>query len=289
MTRGWRLIAAVAVAGTAVAVHAQSQAGTAPQPQQAGARPAPPDRDEIRARLVRRLEDARRLGARLEQAINRLDAGAAPDEVRDLADAPPGDRAGRPPRQGMRFAGRPDEGEGPGRRDGGPDERPFTRQQAAEFVREHLPRLWERFEQARARSPQEFDQAVDRVMPMVRDLASERDPRLREARVAEFDHGMKVFGAARRLGELIRGGGSDADLAAARGELRTLIGEQFDLRLALHRAEIASLEERLARLRADAEEQSAKREQMIEDGVRRIEERARRPRRESGGRPDERP
>lgn len=288
MTCRWRAFAAAAAAWAAVAAHAQSTGGPAPQPQRAEARPAPPDRDEIKARLVRRLEETKRLEARLQQAIDRLDAGAAPDEVRNLADAPPGDRGGRLQRPGMRFGGRPDEGQGPGRRDGGPDERPFTREQAADFARNHLPRLWERFEQARARSPQEFDQAVDRVMPMLHDLASERDPGLREARIAEFDHGMKVFGAARRLGEMIRGGGSDADLAAARAELRTLIGEQFDLRLALHRAEIATLEERLARLRADAEEQSAKREQMIEDGVRRIEERARRPRREGVERPDER-
>ncbi|MFM9994449.1 MAG: hypothetical protein ACKVU4_01465 [Phycisphaerales bacterium] len=258
------------------------------------------DREQVKARLTRRQEDLARIQQRIQQAIERLDAGAALDEVRQLADRPgdrpgdrgPGERDGRRGPGGReRGAGDPNDGGPPATREGGPpDDRGMDRERTLAFVREHLPELWERIEQARQRGEEDHERMIGRLMPRLRELMAERDERVRDARIAEFRHGQTMFTAAFRYGELVRGGSPEAEQAAAKAELRTLVGKQFDLRIARHQAEIASLEDRLARLRKDVEEQTSRRDEVIDDGVKRFDERAREPRREGGDRsPDRTP
>ncbi len=246
-------------------------AGTSPsQPAGQPERPTPDgprdDRELARARLERRLEEARRNEQRLTEALQRLDAGASLEDVRAAAEGP-----GRPFRGGRGDgAGRPRPPGPDVRRGPGPDPEAVDR-----FLAEHLPELAARLADLRQRNPEAAQPLVNRLSGRVRELMAERDPRLRDARLAEFRHAQKMFDVQRRFGELVRGGAPDAEVTAARNELRAAVSEQFELRMKRHEAEIAALEDRVGRVRKDVEDRTTRRAEIIEEALRRAEERAR--------------
>ncbi len=247
------------------------------QPDEPAPRPgqrAGEDRAAVRARLQRRLEETRKAEERIARALERLEAGAPVEEVRGIAEGPWRGRRG----PGGRPVGLPPpDGPPPGRPppDGPPPEGPPDQPAIMGFLREHAPEIANRLEGMRSRNPEEFERVMNRMGGRVREVMAEQDPGLREARLAEFRHGPKVFEASRRLGDLIRAGAPEEQIAAARAQVLAVVGEQFDLRLERHRAEIGALEERLARIRREADEYRSRRDEIIAQGVDRIERRAR--------------
>jgi hypothetical protein len=270
------------LAGAWVQIPAPAGADASQPPGQPG-RPAPDgprdDRELARARLERRLEEARRNEQRLTEALQRLEAGASLDEVRAAAEGP-----GRPLRGGRGDgAGRP-RPPGPGVRGGpGPDPEAVER-----FLREHVPELAARLADLRQRNPEAAQVLLNRLSGRVRELMAERDPRLRDARLAEFRHAQRMFEVQRRFGELVRRGAPEAEVTAARNELRTAVAEQFELRMKRHEAEIAALEDRVGRVRKEVEDRTTRRAEIIEEALRRAEERARTGGPDAPGEPDER-
>ncbi len=236
------------------------------------------DRAAVQARLQRRLEETRKAEERIARALEQLEAGAPVEEVRGIAEGPwrgrrgPDGRPDGPPPDGP-PPGRPPPGGPPP--DGRPPEGPADRPALMAFLREHAPEIADRLEGMRSRNPEEFERVMSRMGARVREVMAERDPGLREARLDEFRHGPKVFEASRRLVDLIRAGAPEEQIDAARAQVRALLGEQFDLRLERHRAEIGALEERLTRIRREADEYRSRRDEIIAQGMDRIERRAR--------------
>ncbi len=260
-----------------------SQDGVPPQPDRPadaarpGAERAGQDRAVVRARLQRRLEETRKAEERITQALERLEAGAPVEEVRDIADGPGrGGRGGRRPGGAGPEDGRRPDGPPPG---AGPG---VDRARIMGFLREQAPEVADRLEELRARNPEQFERLMGRMGTRVRELMAERDPRLKAARLAEFRHVQRVAESSRHLADLIRKGAPAEEIGKTRGELRALLGEQFDLRMERHQAEIGALEERLAKIRREAGDSASRREEIIQKGLERAEQRAR----EGDQRPD---
>lgn len=245
--------------------------------------PQPDDRGALRVRLERRLEQVRRDEERLTQALEKLEAGEPLEEVRGAAEGPRDGPRGRPG-PGRRGAGgpRPDGPPPPG---GPPPQGRVDPHAIMEFIRAHTPELAARLDELRRRDPQAADRLMERLQGRVREVLSERDPALREARTAEFRHMPRMFEVSRRFTQAIRRGAPEAEAAAARTALRSAIGEQFDLRLKRHQAEISVLEERVTRIRREVEDYTTRREQVIDAALERAEKRAREPERD-GDAPD---
>jgi hypothetical protein len=226
-----------------------------------GQEPRAETREQLTARLQSRLERIRADEERVTKALEALAAGKPVEDeaVREGADV------GR---------GRRGDGRGPGgpggreRPNGGP---PIDRDAVLAFIQEHMPEIHERFEALKASDPRAYEGLIRGIERRVHDIMGERDPEMRSARIAEFRHGARVFAASRRYGELVRRGAPEAELSAAREELRPLLAEQFDLRLKIKQLEIVALERQLAKLNADVEGQSANRDKAVEDGLVRIE------------------
>jgi hypothetical protein len=257
-------LAALALPGLAQPERAQPGAtrpergsGVAPGPDQ-----PPMAAADLRARLQRRLDDARLIEQRLEHGIASLDAGVAPEQVmREL------------------FAsGLPRGWNGGGWRGGdrGGDRGPLTeaeRERLMGVLRERMPRVAQWVEEERGREPALFEAVANRLAPQVREIERlrERDPDRARLRTDELAATIAVMRATR----LYRAaGGSGGPGAAGREEamatLRAALETQFDARLALRQHDVGSLSRRLESLRQDIDAETAGRGAWIDAAVERI-------------------
>ena len=228
-----------------------------------GQEPRVETREQLTARLQARLDRMRADEERLAKALEALAAGKPLEDeaVRAAIETGRGRRGdGRgngPP------GGRPGESARP---PGGPPP-----ERVAAFIQEHFPEIHRRIEDLRSSDPSRADRFQEFVARRVRDFMLERDVDLREARMADFRHGIRVFDAAARLGDLVRRGAPEPELNAARSEVRPLLAEQFDLRLKVKQLEVVAMERRLEKLRAEVEGQTTNRDQAVDEGLARIE------------------
>lgn len=274
-------------------------------------RPAVTD-DALKRELEDRFAQTERQQARIRRALAILREGGSREDLavllRDIRESA-GDRwAGfRPEAVGDRSLRGPGRGEpgrggegrpGEGRPEGGPAGRAveaqpitLTPEQIAEiiaFLREHAPEFADRIERIRAQNPEIEQRMVARFAPLYLEFLDlmRENPEAAELKVREFRVGASIM---RAMGE-VRGATfaqpQDPErLARAVEDLRKLIGEQFEIRLALHENEIAVLRERVARLegelsqeRAEREARVAKKVEEILSDIRRREPRERRDR-----------
>lgn len=283
------LAAGAAMAAAITLLPAVGAAQPAPdQPPQGRSQEGKPplDREALKARLQRRLEESRKSQERLEAAIKRLDEGASPDDVRtEMEGDIRGGRGGGP--QAMRGngggPGRPD-GEGRGGRFGdrgrGPGEGPPPapvpdRELVLEFLKNHPGPMATRLSEAIKNNPREADVMIGRLAPRVREFMSERDPQTRDLRIEEFQLGPEIFAASRRLAEAMRAGPDDSrdgEVKEAESALREVLTRQFDVRLKLHTRELETLEKRLRELREEVDENVKGRDEKIEKRLRDIED-----------------
>jgi hypothetical protein len=239
-------------------------------------RQPPLDRDAVRARLTRRLNDARAMLARLEAAVERLDSGAPlSDVLAELnVDAPPFGQPDSPAPGGRRS--------GPRGGDGGPEHRPpgpppqdkagRAAVRVREFVRRHLPGLAEEFERHAPDHPGE--PLIAWLAPQIAELESarQRDDVLFEARIDEIRSAIEVGRRVRELRLAVgRPGATPESLREHLDAVREALGDQFDARLRVQRREIELLLQRVERLKADTERRQADRERLLDERMAEIE------------------
>jgi len=243
-------------------------------------------REAATARLQRRLEDAERQRARLADAIKRIDAGEPADEVMrelDAARLGPDDRGPRPWRDGMgldqRAPERPDRADRPGPPGAG---RPTEGQAGPDaeevraFIQQSFPELWRRFEELRRGSPEIAERHFGRFLPKVREAMElrESDPEMFEMRVEEIRGGIDAMVCVREYREALSLPEGDTArserLAKAQGDLRRVLGEQFDLRLKLQEHELRMLSARMDSLRKEIEQKRGERDSAVNDMLERI-------------------
>jgi hypothetical protein len=252
-------------------------AGQEQQPEQRPQRTAAEgadDRETMKARLQRRLQESRETQERLERAISLLEQGETTDRVREEAGGP------------MRRMGPRDRGEGPpgahaGGQDGEPGQRPPpgapSREAILRFLDEHNPELAGRLRETLRDNPEAGERIIRRIEPHFREIAAERDPEMRGYRIESMRLGWEILSSSRQLTDALRKGEAGAEpAAAARGELRSLLGAQFDLQVRMHDREIALLERRLAELRQRVLERTESRDSFIADKTAQIESMAQR-------------
>lgn len=291
-TTSWRSVAVGGAAGALVGLGLLVLPGMA-QPERGvpGGRPPPGEARagsergdmsaaDLRARLVRRVEDARLIEQRLQAGIDRLDAGDDPQEVmRGLFE--PG---------GMRG------GEGPGWRGGdarGPMN-PEERERLMSMIRERMPRVAEWIAELEREEPRLLEAVRARLAPQLREVERlwERDPEGARVRTEELVATFGVMRATRVYrGAVVRDGADGASTQRARASLREALVTQFESRLAARRHEVGALGQRIEELSADIDAQTAGRAQFIEAALEQITQAALRPAAEGGphGGPEEGP
>lgn len=248
------------------------------QPQREGR----PDQESnprvLRARLQMRLEETRRLEARLQEAIARLDKGEGANAVlKDVENMQPG--RGEP---------RPDFKE---------SQKPLSTQERDElfsFLKEHMPRAADRLKPG-ADHAEVTDRVLSRFAPRIREMLGLKtsDPKLFALRVDEMRATFDVLASTRDLGTAVRENKSDAE-AAAITSIKDAVARRFDAQLAAQRLELESLGGRMESLKAEIDRRSANRDAAVAEESAKTIERARkwesgRGNREKGQDPQARP
>lgn len=292
---------------TLVAGFAFAQPGEGRPPKggpRGGDGPAPGmfDPAAMKARLERRLEEITREQERLREAIAKLNNGEA---IGDLEHGlQPGRRPGRMegPR-GERPEGRPEgrgEDRGPrgGKPEGGREEghlpkgphgdgpkgegmrgepTPEEREQMMAILRDAMPSLAKRIEEAQKTDPEAGKRLLGRWAPRLREAAQlrERDPKMFGLRVDELREGWKVLEAARAARDLAKTSRDGEEKIAerrtkAQDELKAALAGQFDARLALQAHEVEMLSKRLEELNKRLADQKASREERVKETAERI-------------------
>ena len=258
----------IVIAGLALPVSAQP--GRPAREDRPAARQ--PDREAMRERIQRRLEETRQAEQRLIAALDALDRGEEPPPLVE----PDG------PMRGEWQRGRPFEQEPPPPRDMPP---PATDEEVMAFLDSAVPPIARRLREVRDAEPWVVERTVRRLAGRVAEirLAREHDPALADLMVAETRSGLLVADALRDVHRAVTGGGDDNALQAASASLRGALEAQFDARIKRREHEIIALTRRIEELRAELSRQHAEREAFIDRAVEQAVERAKR----ASQRPDE--
>lgn len=239
--------------------------------------------ESMRELLDRRLSRSDRERAALEEAVNMLDQGDSPAAVREFLrerigddiraragqfrDRPAGDQRQQPPvRRGQRpnnnnvDRGGPD-ARGPERGRPRPDDPPpLPPERVMELLREANPPMFERLSRLRERNPEEFRSVIRRFAPRLAEF--DRESRTRPEAWRQRVRMFQIEREGRALARAVAEKGADGDPEAI-NQLRTLLSEQFDLRLKMREQEVAELTERIATIRSQIEDAATERDAMV--------------------------
>ena len=218
---------------------------------------APDSPEQLRERISRRLEMIRGEEARLERALQQLDAGAPADRVYASLENP-GGRPDGPPRGG-------DPRRGP---DGDAMPEKFSPEMAPRvmrFLEENNPELFHRLVEARDRNPEKFDDILRDRWPRIREMIRKDGARPGD----RADHASAMRAMDREVRDLARAAAKAEgdDKAARTAELRAAIDRQFELHAENARAEIAQLQERITGLIERLDHATANRAAMIDERI----------------------
>lgn len=248
--------------------------------------PPPPgalDREAMRERLMRRLEESERSQQRLREAIERLDAGDDPRAVVDGMGQSFRERLGeirergpRGPRGGPNGEPGPEGATGPGPdrgsdrgsdRGGNPGGGPRGSESSLALLREFAPNLADRVEEIRRVDPQFSDRMIERFAGNLRELASarQRDADGFSLRLAEVEAGLDTLDAVRAVRDEIMKPGASGASPATLAELKGAIAKQLDARAAVQKREVEVLAQRVERVRAEMDKQAGDRDSVIEE------------------------
>lgn len=270
-------------------------------------------------RLQRRLDDMRQGQAEIEAALKRLDAGEAPERVREDLERQVRERLGGAMRErvderrregprgpGMRgpggpmggppggpLGGDPDGPRGMGGRPGEPGGPPpvLDRERLMQLIQRHNPEFAEMLRQVERENPRAGERIMGRLEPQLRDLLVERDPEVQRTRVDMLRAGWDVLMEQRRLGDAMARGDLEADLEKPKAALLAAMSRRFDLQAKLNTKDVERLERRLADLREESRRMSEGRDAFVrerfESLVKATQERVERGRGERRGPPGE--
>lgn len=139
------------------------------------------------------------------------------------------------------------------------------RQAMIAFMAKHFPERFDELADVEAEDGELYKRYIGRVLPQMmrlRELEQE-DPEAFEVQIAT----MKKEFQLRRLARRYRFASDDEKKTELEGEIRTLVGDLFDLKGRQERLELARLEKRLDHLRERVEQRDAHRDDHIEHMV----------------------
>jgi hypothetical protein len=250
--------AGVAVAGLALGAHQAGVSQPEGQPERQPERQsgATDDPVELRVALVRRLEEVRAIESTIQSAIDKLDAGADADDVRQMFR--PGSFDGRR----RRGPGGEDRADRPP-----PEASPLDDPEKLDaFLLEHLPEIHDFIERVKERSPEAAERIIQFNKERLGPIAAIQftDPPLFDLRLDEYRVGAELFGKQREYIQTATDKGADApDAIGVKNELEALLNRQFDLRIAIHQHEIAAVEQRVSALQKELQQMESERAQSI--------------------------
>lgn len=238
------------------------------------------DRDAMRARAQRRIEELERELARMKDLLARFDRGEEPAPGGHLRseNARKGEMT---PRERMREAMERRRGDERGRGPGGPPKgnRDGGLGDAVDYeslrprMLENAPKVVEMMDRLRERNREVADRVWQRMIPRMKEAATlrERDPEGFRLKADEVSAGLGVILAMGDLREA-QGGHDEAALAAKRAALREAVAKHVDTRIATQRHEVEALGQRLADLRKSLDAQVQDREKTIEERAKKMED-----------------
>jgi len=195
------------------------------------------------------------------------------DRLRDRRGGPGHDRD-MPPPDGEAFDGPPPEEGGPMDpergpfRDGPRPRWPLTEEQIEEIrdlLREHFPEKYARFEEMRQDHPEMFERGLQRFAHMLRPIL-EAEPAVRELPIQDEKLKQQIDETQRRFDRTLR----PEVRKELRQSLRSLIEQQFDVRMRRHEKMIEHMEERLLNVKAQREERLKHRDRLIDQQLDRM-------------------
>jgi len=231
--------------------------------------------------LERRLEAMRRQEARMQEILDRLDAGEAPAEIfAELREDGEWTLLGEFGRE--RFAQRQPGGEMMrGGRGGGmqaaerkgfddltPEEATLLRNRILSFLEQHAPEMAQRLRES-GDSP-EVNRAINRLRREVLrliELKEQQSPEFRPA-LEQLRNGMRIADVVGRIRQAAaQGEASGERLASLRKELTEIAEDQFDAQFAARQLFLERAEQRLINAREKLARERAERSQRIEREV----------------------
>lgn len=225
------------------------------------------DRGEAPSKVRRELEPA---GRDLRQALimlggaDRGERGGGPDGMGPGStgfepgagpmDGPPGNR--RPGPDGVRGP------MGGGRQPVLTDE---ARQRVRALIQEHRPQMLARIDELAKNDRRASDKIIATLAERLHELADvrERDPEMFGLRADELENTVSIMSVVGRIARAQRENAAADALKPMQDELRALVGEQFDIRLAMQRKQIADMKARADRMLQGLDKQAADRERAV--------------------------
>jgi hypothetical protein len=233
----------------------------------------------MRERLKARLDETRKTEQRLQAAIERLEKGeSVEDTFRDAGIFRPEVRVRDKDNKDTKGGG----------------SQPMSveeRERVVAFLKEHMPRAYERLSQVRTDEPMVADHLIGRFLPRVRETLELRtsDPELFQLKLREMRAGFDIISGTRDLAEAVKSGKPESELQALEGGIRRAIQERFDAQIGGQRHELESLSRRIDRLKTEIDGKLASKETKIAEEATRAIQRARkgdmgefRPRKKAG-------
>ncbi|MEE8168909.1 MAG: hypothetical protein V3T70_00035 [Phycisphaerae bacterium] len=126
------------------------------------------------------------------------------------------------------------------------------------LLQEHFPEMYERLTNLRNERPEEFERALQRFIPFMRDVLN-AEPEMRVLMINDHRLQMQIERTAKRVR---RAGAGEQN--RIRKELRRMLEKQFDLRMQKHSRMIEHVEQRLSRQRDMFEQRMADKELLIQ-------------------------
>lgn len=238
------------------------------------------DREAMRARVQRRMDEMERELARMKEFKQRLDNGEAPPRMeRPWSEgAKKGDGL---PRERVRemMERRRGEEHGPGAggppkgaHEGGPGEK-MDYESLRPRLLETAPGVVEIMDRLRERNREVADRVWQRMTPRFKEAAAlrERDPQGFQLKAEEVRTGLGVILAIGEVREA-KEKSDDAALTTKRAALRDAVAKQVDARIATQRHEVEALDARLAGLRKSLDSQVQDREKTIDERAKKMED-----------------
>jgi hypothetical protein len=144
---------------------------------------------------------------------------------------------------------------------------PDERREVVLIVRERDPVMGAEFDKLQVRGVELFERTIDGLAPrvrMFRDAKEKGDKEMAELRFDDLRHTVGIFNAAFELTSAIKSDNTDR-VAKAQEDMRTVLGHQFDTRVAIREREIEQFMKRIESMRKEIESLKGKKRDIIDN------------------------
>lgn len=232
---------------------------------------APEAPDALKERLTRRIEVSRSILKRTQQALDNLNAGGDPTEIRRTLDV----QLGRGPTDGQRSRSHTDAqafppvpGDDAAPPQGGRHGAPLTpdeRERIRAVLARVRPTLLQSIDSANESNPALAERTFIAMSGRLRGLdeLEKTNPPLFELRLDETENGLAIMRQTKALFEAHLAADAAA-LDRERTTMRALLARQFDLRARSQTIQVEQLETKLAKMKAELAQTASRRDAIVE-------------------------